>query len=371
MRRDLGSELLVAIAVVGVLAFALMFGIILSLSGNDDATATPDRTRLSDDQRVETQIAQALTETSTVLPRMTATASRTPILLTATFTSTATRTATRTPIPRTDTPLPPTATRVPPSRTPLPPSATSTATRIPATNTAIPPSATFTSTLRPTDTATPTPITPTLTPTATATDTPFMLPTAAVLNPNAPIAATMIGACMTPPEWVAYTVRAGDTLSAIARASGSSVGALRLFNCVPIERTVTTGQTLRVPNAPTLIATPVPVIPPMTQAYIPQGCMNDGALISAPFPGQVLSGVVSVRGTAALANFSAYHVDVRAASVDGYDFVERGEQPVEGDVLARLNIHDYSDGLHAIRLVVMAAGGSARQTCVIPVIFRR
>ncbi len=43
MRRDLGNEVIVAIAAVGILAFAITFAIILSLSSpsNETGTATP------------------------------------------------------------------------------------------------------------------------------------------------------------------------------------------------------------------------------------------------------------------------------------------------------------------------------------------
>src|SRR5689334_16615315 len=40
MQRDLGNEVIVAIAAVGILAFAITFAIILSLSNTPDASAT-------------------------------------------------------------------------------------------------------------------------------------------------------------------------------------------------------------------------------------------------------------------------------------------------------------------------------------------
>jgi len=72
-RRDRNNELIVAIAVIGTLALALTFGIILSLSRTIDNE--------SDDQATSTAVAQflpSLTPTVTSSPTPTAPPSATP-----------------------------------------------------------------------------------------------------------------------------------------------------------------------------------------------------------------------------------------------------------------------------------------------------
>src|SRR3954451_7852142 len=109
MRRDIGNEVIVAIAVVGVLAFALMFAIVLSLSN-----ATPAGTVLEP------------TETPTGL-QIASVASASP---------TGAETANSASAVPTETPIPPTATNTP-TNTPILPT---------LTNTSIPPTSTNTST---------------------------------------------------------------------------------------------------------------------------------------------------------------------------------------------------------------------------------
>jgi len=213
----------------------------------------------------------------------------------------------------------------------------------------------------------------TLTPTATVTNTPFVLPTAVLLGANAmpTMTAGVAGTCPILAGWTTYTVRLGDTLSAIARAVGSSVGSLRLFNCLDIEQGIGVGQVLNIPNPPiTIVATSIPIVPLANQRYIPQGCRDSGTVITSPFSGESVTGVITLLGTASIANFASYQIDVRPASSDAYDFyVSAGQRVNEGE-LAHVNTNDYGDGLHTIRLTVLGTVGSVPQTCVIPVIFR-
>jgi LysM repeat protein len=100
----------------------------------------------------------------------------------------------------------------------------------------------FTLTLAPTDTPAPSPsATPThsLTPTATQT---------------APLSSTP---CIPWSSWPAYIVQLGDTLSLLARATGSSVPELMQANCLP-DDLIYVGQWLYVPRVPvkSLTATP-------------------------------------------------------------------------------------------------------------------
>jgi LysM repeat protein len=65
--------------------------------------------------------------------------------------------------------------------------------------------------------------------------------------------------CTPRADWAAYTVQRGDTLSRIARASGTTVAALVQGNCLTTTR-ILVGQALRVPGTAT--PTPAPLVQP-------------------------------------------------------------------------------------------------------------
>ena len=210
MRRDIGSEVVVAIVAVLLLAFALIFGVVLSLSGTSrgavlaptaiaqDSTvsAVVDGTALVQTLQVGTEVVRLLTA-SAAAPAVTMEASTafdaTATALAAEVMTAAAQTAAASP----DALVPPTATL---TRTSVPPSATLTRTSVPATltRTSMPPSATLTRTpVPPTATLTRTPVPPSATltrtpvpPTATLTRTPVP-PTATLTRTPVPPTATL------------------------------------------------------------------------------------------------------------------------------------------------------------------------------------
>lgn len=338
MRRDLGGELLVAVAVVGVFAFALIFGITLSLS-NQSTTV---------DQAEESTAVTVVLDSSTVV----ATATERVLTVTPTHTQTGTPTG----VVLRD----PTATRT----FPIPWTATPSATSTPS----VEPTAT------PSVTQTPT---PTLTPSETPSESPTVLSptptlsftsTAAVLTVSTPTA--LPGVCLAPSEWRTYAVAAGDTLYAIARAYGTSVGALRMFNCISVDRVPSAGEQLRVPAELLYpIATVLPLIPPDGQSYSAQGCTNPDAAITNLIPGQVISGVIGIEGAAELPDFASFRLEVRPLTSDAFDLYLVSTDATRGS-LGQINTADYGTGLHTVRLVIARQGTTVVETCAIPVIFR-
>ena len=114
--------------------------------------------------------------------------------------------------------------------------------------TLIPPDApTETATFRPTDT-----LTSTFTNTALPSSTP----------------------CVPQYSWPIYYVQRGDTLSSLARATGSSVNELMLANCLPDPR-INVGQRLYVPRLP-IIPTNTNITPPNTPTVFqnPSACID-------------------------------------------------------------------------------------------------
>lgn len=489
MRRDIGNELVVAIAAVGVLAFALIFGVILSLSNTppgETPTATIQATESNEDiptlnptemseiLQQGTQVVALLTasaqaeasesptrtprptdieeptETNTAIPTLTPrstdtvapsdTPTRTPtseptdtlpptpnvsetfesLRATATAFAAVTEevpasdTPTRTTRPTDEPTLTPSQTRTQvsvalaatnePTDTPVPPTATHTpsptvtpsSTAVPPTNT-LPPtpnvSETFES-LRTTATAfaaiteepsdTPTAMhtasftmtpSPTWTPTATET---FVLPTAIVLEGNVPIPTVLVigtpeerGECTLPPGWTTYVVQRGDTLFRIALAVGSTVGELRDANCLQNVDNIYAETTLFVPRAPTRPVQPAGTVVSTSGApAVPQGCTYPGAQITAPQHGQVVTGVITLFGTATVPNFQYYRIEVRPDFSNVYNFYDRIETPVENNALAQINTDLFDDGLHWVRLTVVDNTGNFPEPCAIPLIFR-
>ncbi len=231
-RRDRSNELIVAIVVIGTLAVALTFGIILTLSSHvEDDTGPKDTPRPIADASIEaTNLSSTLESTITPSPSFTPTPlapTRTPKppgVPTLTPTKTPTDTPTVTPTPTDRPTLTPTNTSRPPTDTIEPtPKVDSAATEAALfeqthealdamlTQEAIDQTATansWTATPEPTDAPTNTPkppSVPTLTPTKTPTDTPTVTPTPTDRPTQTPSATPSTTPSITPSLTATYT----------------------------------------------------------------------------------------------------------------------------------------------------------------------
>lgn len=110
---------------------------------------------------------------------------------------------------------------------------------------------------------------PTPIPTATAVPTDTPAPSTDTPAPRRPTATAKpeVVCSGPPPSWIAYTVRRGDTLSAIGRMYGVSAVELQSANCLT-STIIHPGQILRVPNvaprlpSPTFTPRPTRTVPP-------------------------------------------------------------------------------------------------------------
>ncbi len=378
MRRDIGNEVVVAIVAVGVLACALTFGIVLSLSNNTPAATlaraseTPAVTPLSV-TILDSTAALATAKVAAVSPP---TDVPSPVVPTA-APLLAEPSPTATPIPATRTPSatpksrPPTLTLTPSATdTPMPPSATATLTAT-ATATRIPPTRTFTPTPRPTATATLTSTltaSPTASSTSTATFTPTYTPSPTrTFTPTFTPTATRD--CPLPVGWLTYITQSSETLYDIAQAVNSSVEDLRAANCLGDRDQIGVGFGVYVPRAPGgMVVTSVP----FTSTGTPppnQGCGAPGVRILMPVANQAVSGAFNLVGAASLPPSGYYRIDIRSNSVNTFTPYSRATQSVIGGVLAVINSDLFGDGLYWIRLTVFDQTGRAAETCAIPVIF--
>lgn len=425
MQRDIANEVIVAIVAIGVLAVAIAFGIILSLSSRSDETAlvaTPSEPAAAETLATVAASLEAVESTPESLPSATTTASEVPATATSSPTVTASPTTTSSPtaLPPTHTPTP-TASQTPrPSatftntpqpvtptatltltRTPLPaPSATVTATARPsatptptvtlsptqkpsstprpsatptatftqtptATLTRTPsPTATFTATARPSATPTPTATrtpSPTATPTVTLTRTPLPTRTPVPPTPTPTWTASPIPACSQPPGWIVYVIQRGDTLTSIASTSGTTVENLQQVNCLTNANSITVGQTIFIPGA----------APTATSGWVVQGCTDPSAVITNLTPGQTVTGVVSIQGTAWLDRFGYYKIEIRPDSIQTYTLYNRYPTPVVQGELAQIDTSIFTPGLYWLQLTVVQTDERFAEPCAIPLIFQR
>lgn len=142
------------------------------------------------------------------------------------------------------------------------------------------------------------------------------------------------------------------------------------------------------PSLPASVPTPLPTIsllttpaeltaPASTPAASTQlpasaldssGCLNPQATISEPQPNATLSGVVVVRGTAAIANFGFFKLEYRDLNEQGaWRAILAHEATVTDGDLGPWDTSLVLPGDYALRLVVVDTAGNAPMPCVIPV----
>jgi hypothetical protein len=372
MQRDLGNEVIVAIAAVGILAFAITFAIILSLSNTPDATATATLpssngagTPIATTAAVDPSATNVEPTTETIIATSTSTDE---IVATAQANDNTTIEATSA-VPtavedRNQTVAPTKAGTVATSRplvtatssfTPEPSTATKTPTRTPP-----PPTVTRT----PTKTPTPT---PTLTRTPLATETSGIRPTAVGLATAEPLATQTT--CVYPQGWVTYTVRQGDTLLSIARAVGSTLFELQTSNCLQDINSIYAGATILVPRLPAGGNNPIPGHPNPDSPVSPEGCTDPNSVITNLEPGQIVSGVFNVIGTANVPDFWYYKLEVRPDFATVYNFYNRSETAVSNGSLGQIDQGVFGVGLHWVKLTVIGKSSGATP-CAIPLIFQ-
>ncbi len=114
--------------------------------------------------------------------------------------------------------------------------------------------------------------------------------------------------------------------------------------------------------APTPTATPTP-------ALLPQ-CPNPKARLTYPTVDAVLTGAVRIRGSAAIANFAYYKLEVRAEGAPEWSLLQRFEEPVTEGVLALWDTSSLSPGTYWLRLVVVDTTGNYPEPCQVRVIIK-
>jgi LysM repeat protein len=199
-----------------------------------------------------------------------------------------------------------------------------------------------------------------------------VLPTIEVFtSPNSSVT------CIAPIGWVRYTILPGQTLFEIARATGTTVGRLRIANCLDDANLILSGSVIFVPEPVTgAVPTVAPVFPTVAplgvtpEALVMQGCTAPSVQITSPEAGDEIINVAPLIGSAYAPGFRYYEIDVRPEGVADYDFYLRRSQPVTDGPLAIINAGLFGEGLHWVRLTVVDQAGNTLEPCAIPLIFR-
>lgn len=101
--------------------------------------------------------------------------------------------------------------------------------------------------------------------------------------------------CTPRTDWLVYIVQAGDTLSSIARRTGSAVQRLVDANCLQDANTISVGQSLRVPVLPAVTTVPVQFTPSPTYTFTPTPTIT--GLGAGTYGGIIMNGVIREDGT--------------------------------------------------------------------------
>jgi hypothetical protein len=107
-------------------------------------------------------------------------------------------------------------------------------------------------------------------------------------------------------------------------------------------------------------STPTP-LPPPTSTPAPQvSCPNPQACIRYPAEGMQVSGIVQIRGTAAIPNFQFYKVEYGQGQDPGgwHSISDIHRQPVTDGVLETWNVSGFPAGVYTLRLTVVDITGN-------------
>lgn len=179
--------------------------------------------------------------------------------------------------------------------------------------------------------------------------------------------------CTVVEGWLPYEVRQGDSLLALALASGSSLIELREGNCFGPVTGIIVGDIIALPELPASPIEPAaPQFPLSDDAYQVVGCGSARAKIDEPLPMTQLQGVFAVRGRAQIPAGGKYRISVKPAwSPDYHRFLDV-ERSVSADVIGLINTEIFGPGLQRLRLEIVGGDGSIvdGSDCEIPVVFK-
>jgi murein DD-endopeptidase MepM/ murein hydrolase activator NlpD len=197
-----------------------------------------------------------------------------------------------------------------------------------------------------------------------ASGTPTLQP-GALASPDQP--------CIPRSGWTPYVVQRGDTLFGIARRAGIRLAELQTANCIPNASQILIGQVILVPPgsviAPSTFAPGAPQQPvaPLTGSNV-RDCGNPLAWISSPAPGSVVRDVIAVGGSAYIADFNFYKLEIRPETGLEWGNVGTFRSPVENGILGLVDTRLFAPGVYWLQLTVVAQDSNYPPPCAIRIV---
>jgi len=97
------------------------------------------------------------------------------------------------------------------------------------------------------------------------------------------------------------------------------------------------------------------------------GCVPDQIMITAPEPGEPVSGTVEITGTANVPNFGFYKYEITPRGMQNWATISAEREPMVNEVLGSWNTTSLTNGDYFLRLVVTDNVGVSLEPCVIAV----
>jgi hypothetical protein len=124
-----------------------------------------------------------------------------------------------------------------------------------------------------------------------------------------------------------------------------------------------------------LLATPVGTLPadgvvpletPSVQSGM-QGCVADEIMLTAPEPGDLINGTVTLTGTANVPNFGFYKYEIAPVGTNNWTTIAAGSSPVREGELGKWDTTALANGDYFLQLVIIDNVGKTLEPCVIAV----
>ena len=97
------------------------------------------------------------------------------------------------------------------------------------------------------------------------------------------------------------------------------------------------------------------------------GCIPDQIMITAPEPGDPVSGTVEITGTANIPNFGFFKYEIAPMGTQNWATISAEREPRVNEVLGSWNTSSLTNGDYFLRLVVTDNLGASLEPCVIAV----